>query len=84
MGRLIYIDIDEVVAQYSERYNEKLTEKHTLESPQIQVSFFLGPLPMAGAIGSVNRLNNDVRFNVYVLTALSTMNPACYIEKRLP
>lgn len=77
----IYVDMDDVMCQFSAARREALRNEPHIEYPQSVPGFFLGLKPISGAVETVNRLRAD--FDVYVLTAPSTRNPHCYTEKRL-
>ena len=77
----VYIDMDDVMCQFSKAYQASKENYPKLEYPQSIEGFFLALEPMTNAIDIVNGLRSD--FDVYVLTAPSTRNPHSYTEKRL-
>jgi 5'(3')-deoxyribonucleotidase len=80
---IVYVDMDDVLADFSRAYhNYRGTHPH-IAFPQSIPGFFEGLQPIEGAIDSVNRLRASGTFEVYILTAPSTRNPLSYTEKRL-
>jgi 5'-nucleotidase len=80
---IVYIDMDDVLCDYSGAYQAQLKARPEIAYPQSQYGFFSSLKPIEAAIESVKSLINDERFNVYILTAPSYMNPLCYTEKRV-
>ena len=77
----IYVDMDDVLADFMKAFNESKVFNPELKFPQSQLGFFEKLEPIEDAIESVNKLRED--YDVYVLTAPSNRNPHCYTEKRL-
>lgn len=75
----IMIDMDGVLADFMDSYNKKFV-KNKIEYPQSQYGFFKDLIPMKNAISSLRRLQE--KYDVWILTAPSVMNPMCYTEKR--
>tara|TARA_R110000868_G_scaffold147127_7_gene368352 strand:- start:2837 stop:3298 length:462 start_codon:yes stop_codon:yes gene_type:complete len=80
---VVYIDMDDVLCDYSSAFQQKLKENPLIAYPQSQYNFFATLEPIGGAIESVKRMIDDPRFSPYILTAPSFMNPLCYSEKRV-
>ncbi|MBN26391.1 MAG: hypothetical protein CL578_15235 [Alteromonadaceae bacterium] len=80
---VVYIDMDDVLCDYTNAHNNKLATNPDITFPQSQYGFFASLKPIEGAIKSVKMLINDERFAPYILTAPSYMNPLCYTEKRV-
>lgn len=80
---IIYIDMDDVVCNFSESYHQNRLEFPQEEFPQSKQGFFLNLQPVESSIGVINNLRDIEFFDVYILTAPSVRNPYCYIEKRL-
>ena len=78
---VIYIDMDDVLCQYSVAHSVARQEDGSNAWPQSKPGFFESLVPMTGAIASVRTLQEH--HSVYVLTAPSTRNPLSYTEKRL-
>jgi 5'(3')-deoxyribonucleotidase len=78
---IVYVDMDDVLCDYSGSYNEWLDFSPSVEYPQSIEGFFANLKPMNMAIDAVKML--QTRFDVYILTAPSVLNPLCYTEKRL-
>jgi 5'-nucleotidase len=79
---ILYIDMDDVLCQFSEAQTKALKQNPAIGFPQSQYGFFRKLKPMENAISSVQRLRESKRFEVYILTAPSIRNPLCYSEKR--
>lgn len=80
---IIYIDMDDVLCDFTGAYNEALLRTPEIRYPQSQYGFYTNLAPIAGAIESVSELIKSERFDPYILTAPSIYNPLCYTEKRL-
>ena len=82
MGKIIYVDMDNCICDYTEsylRYKEQFPE---VEYPQSIPGLFLGLDPIQGALETVKWLAAQELFDVYILSCPSVMNPNSYIEKR--
>jgi 5'-nucleotidase len=79
--KILYIDLDDTICDFSTAYTESKTKYPDVIYPQSQYGFFINLNPMEGAIEAVNKLRT--KFDVYILTRPSYMNPLCYTEKRL-
>lgn len=77
--KVVYIDMDGVLADFYKSYGDKYT-KH-MRFPQATQGFFEHLEPMKGAINAWNYLNT--RYDLWIATAPSVLNPLCYTEKRL-
>lgn len=83
MKKRIFIDMDDVLCEYSKTYAEHLLSQPGIIYPQSQLGFFWGLPPIENAIDSVKNLIDHTDYDPYILTAPSTKNPASYTEKRL-
>ena len=81
--KTIYVDMDDVIADYSSSYIHHQETMPNIEFPQSIVGFFETLNPIDGAIDAVNALINSESFDPYILTAPSTRNPLSYKEKRV-
>ena len=77
----IYIDMDNVICDYSAAHKEALSREPSIIYPQSQYGFFTNLKPISGAIESVIELSKSNE--VYILTAPSIRNPFSYVEKRV-
>lgn len=78
---IVYIDLDDTLADF---YGAYLLAKHRnpkLVYPQSQLKFFENLQPIEGAIEAYFKLKEH--YNVRILTAPSVKNPLSYMEKRL-
>jgi 5'-nucleotidase len=80
---IIYIDMDDVLCDYTSSHKESTQNNPELEYPQSQAGFFENLSPIEKSIESVNLLRSIPDCDVYILTAPSTRNPLSYTEKRL-
>lgn len=78
---IVFIDMDDVICDFSTAHRDAKLERPDLEFPQSVPRFFQTLAPLPDAIDSVNWLRQH--FDVYILTAPSTRNPHCYTEKRI-
>jgi len=80
---IVYIDMDDVLCDYTTAFNNAIEETPSIAFPQSQYGFYANLTPITGAIESVKKLINSEVFEPYVLTAPSTRNPFSYTEKRV-
>jgi 5'-nucleotidase len=66
---------------FDKAHKAALEKNPTQPYPQSQLGFFLNLEPINYAVYSVVELQKN--FDVYFLTAPSTKNPLCYMEKRM-
>ena len=81
--KIIYLDMDDVLCEYTKAYHQAIQENPKIQFPQSQYGFFRNLEPMKDAISAVNFLRQQSTFDLYILTAPSVKNPLCYTEKRL-
>ena len=79
----IYIDMDDVLCDYSSTIKEHRQKNPDNPFPQSVPGFFRSLKPMDGALAAVEQLRKKTNVEVYILTAPSTKNPLSYTEKRL-
>lgn len=80
---IVYIDMDDVLCDYTTAFNSALEKTPSIAFPQSQYGFYANLTPITGAIESVKKLINSKIFDPYILTAPSTRNPFSYTEKRV-
>ena len=78
---LVYVDMDDVLCQYSAAYAQAEATRPEVHYPQSEAGFFQNLEPMPGGVEAMNWLDENCR--VYILTAPSMMNPLSYTEKRI-
>ena len=83
MAKILYVDMDDVLCDFTKAYQQSLTEFPEIKFPQSRENFFLNLDPLPGAIEAVGDLRSSLEYDVYILTAPSTRNPLSYTEKRL-
>jgi 5'(3')-deoxyribonucleotidase len=81
--KIIYVDMDDVICDFNASYRQKIILQPEIKYPQSQYDFFRKLEPVANALESVNYLNKQELFDLYILTAPSIRNPLSYTEKRL-
>lgn len=79
----MYIDMDDVLCNYSKAHNMASIEQPEILFPQSQPGFFENLEPMQNAIESFHFFLKSDYFQPFILTAPSILNPLCYTEKRL-
>lgn len=79
---IVYVDMDDVICNYSKSYRVVLKNNPDIRYPQSQYGFFRNLKPMPNAVESMEYLYNHPNCKVYILTAPSYKNPLCYSEKR--
>lgn len=79
---ILYIDMDDVLCQFTAAQTAALQQNPAIGFPQSQYGFFRKLEPMQDAISAVRQLRESQLFEVYILTAPSIRNPLCYSEKR--
>jgi len=80
---IIYIDMDDVLCDYTNAFNKAIEITPSIAFPQSQYGFYANLLPISGAIEGVNKLLSIEQLDVYILTAPSIRNPLSYTEKRV-
>lgn len=79
---IVYVDMDDVLCDYSGAYQLNLNQNPEIKFPQSQYGFFRNLVPVSGALSAMRFLQSYQRVDVYILTAPSVKNPLCYTEKR--
>ncbi len=77
----IFVDMDNTLCAYTQRFREKRAAQPEVLYPQSQYGFFANLDPLPGAIEAYKAL--EEAYEVYILTAPSYKNPLCYTEKRV-
>jgi len=83
MKKIVYIDMDDTLADFMGAYETARERNPAMMFPQAEYGFFANLEPLEGAIESVQRLLDSEYLSPYILTAPSTINPLCYTEKRI-
>ena len=79
--KLLYVDMDDVLCDYTNAYNTIKAQRPDIEFPQSVPGFFENLEPMDNAVRSF--LDLAGRFDIHILSAPSVFNPLCYTEKRI-
>jgi len=80
---IIYIDMDDVICEFSKQFEKDFAKNPKIAFPQSQWGFFSKLLPVTGATDSLAALLSSEVYDPYILTAPSVKNPLCYTEKRI-
>lgn len=81
--KIVYIDMDDTLCDFSGAYHYHLSINPKIQYPQSQYGFFANLHPLPGAISAVKALIHSEKYDPYILTAPSVLNPLCYTEKRI-
>lgn len=80
---IIYIDMDDVLCDFSGAHKKALEANQSISIPQSQFGFYQKLQPLPGAVEAMKSLYVSSVFTPYILTAPSTRNPFSYTEKRV-
>lgn len=80
---IVYIDMDDVLCDYSGAHANALEINPAISIPQSQFGFYQRLQPLPGAIEAMKSLYDSQAYTPYILTAPSTRNPFSYTEKRV-
>lgn len=83
MKKIVYVDIDDTLVNFTRAYNHHRKYNPGIEFPQSQYGFFTKLMPFPGAIDAMWYMLASDKYDVYILTAPSVKNPLCYTEKRI-
>ena len=81
--KTVYIDMDDVLCDFTGRKTELLASCPEMAYPQSQYGFYSELAPIKGAIKAASLLLASNGIEPYILTAPSVHNPLCYTEKRI-
>lgn len=82
MKKRIYIDMDDTICDFSERYHLKLNETPEIKYPQSQYGFFTSLKPIDKQLNIILDILST-HYDVWIATRPSHINPLCYTEKRI-
>ncbi len=83
MKKIIYIDIDDTLADWSDGMEKAKKANPNMSFPQAEYGFYSGLTPIEGGVEAVRWLLSSTFFEPFILTAPSVMNPMSYTEKRV-
>ena len=83
MKKIVYIDIDDTLADLKSAYEKAKRINPNMNFPQAEYGFYANLKPLEGAIDSVFWFLESEGFDPYLLTAPSVKNPMSYTEKRI-
>lgn len=81
MKKIVYVDMDGVLSNYSKRYNELQNDKG-YRYPQSTYGFFRSLELIEGAKEAIKNLKERENVDLYILSSPSYKNPLSYSEKR--
>jgi len=81
--KIVYVDMDDTICDFTVAYMAARQRVPDQKYPQAQMDFFRKLEPIQGAVAGMNVLHNSGRYDVWILTKPSVLNPLCYTEKRL-
>ena len=82
-GKVIYIDMDDVLCDYCSSYKYYQLNSPSIKFPQSIKGFFKKLKPIKNGVETVNKMISSEKYDPYILTAPSTRNPYSYMEKRI-
>jgi 5'-nucleotidase len=77
--KIVYIDLDGVLANFIKAARERILLKPVVKYPQSEFGFFFDLEPIEGGIDAVKKLSE--KYDVYILSRPSPLNLNCYTEK---
>lgn len=80
---IIYIDMDDVLCDFSGAHKRALELNPVISIPQSLFGFYQKLNPLPGAIETLKALYGSSSYTPYILTAPSIKNPFSYTEKRV-
>lgn len=83
MKKIVYIDIDDTLADFNGAMVNAKLRNQAMPFPQAEYGFYSNLTPINGAVNAVKWLLSSDTFSPYILTAPSIMNPMSYTEKRI-
>ncbi|MEH6814355.1 MAG: hypothetical protein V7677_17615 [Motiliproteus sp.] len=83
MSHVVYIDMDDTICHFREAFEDAIVKNPAIQYPQSQFGFFEALVPIDGALEAIRWMIADPRFDPYILTAPSILNPWCYTGKRV-
>jgi 5'-nucleotidase len=80
--QVVYVDMDNVLADYKTAYLEAIAKYPDVKYPQSQYGFFLDLPTIENSIESVKEISK-MGYDVWFASAPSYMNPMCLSEKNM-
>jgi 5'(3')-deoxyribonucleotidase len=80
---IVYIDMDDVLCNFSAQHKKHRAADPSTIYPQSQYGFFANLPEIENAVDTVKDLIACEKYDTYILTAPSVLNPLCYTEKRV-
>ena len=80
---IIYVDMDDVLCDFTGAHRRELAKNPTMPYPQAQHGFFQRLKPLDGAVEAMKTLYASEGYTPYILTTPSLKNPFSYLEKRV-
>lgn len=83
MKQIVYVDMDDVLCDFTGAYKTALASNPGIQFPQSQYGFFQKLEPIEWALDTLLDLYESEHYSPFILTAPSTRNPLSYTEKRV-
>jgi 5'-nucleotidase len=81
MKKIIHVDMDDVLCDYKGGFVKAIERSPYNQYPQSVYGFYTSLAPIPGAVEAIKYLQS--KYEVYIATRPSYMNPLCYTEKRV-
>lgn len=83
MKKIVYIDMDDTLCDLQTAVKTAKHRNPKMPFPQAEYGFFANLEPLPFAKEAVTRLSSSEKYEPWILTAPSLINPLCYTEKRV-
>lgn len=80
--KIIYLDLDDTLCDYSGAFARAIKLEPEIAYPQSQYRFYANLQPLEGGIETAMALLRSDKYDPYILSAPSVQNPFSYTEKR--
>ena len=81
--KVVYIDMDDTLCDLQAAAKAAKERNPKMPYPQAEYGFYASFNPLPGAIEAVSKLYDSEKYEPWILTAPSLVNPLCYTEKRV-
>jgi len=81
--KIVYIDMDDTLCDLQAAAKAAKERNPKMPYPQAEYGFYASFNPLPGAIEAVSKLYDSEKYEPWILTAPSLVNPLCYTEKRV-
>lgn len=81
--KIVYVDMDDTLCDLQAAAKSAKVRNPRMPYPQAEYGFYANLDPLPGAIEAITMLYGSGKFEPWILTAPSLINPLCYTEKRV-